>query len=130
MIRNGFRGERGSAPAEALFVGALLGLLLIAVLQFALAVFVRNTAIEAAGSGARYGGLVGNGSDDAIRRTEALLDAQLGSGFAADVSAESAEIDGRPVLVVRVRAPLPVFGLLGPDAALDVSGHAVMERLR
>lgn len=122
--------ERGSAPAEALLVGALVGLLLLGVLQFALAVYVRNTAIDAAGAGARYGGLVGNTATDGVDRTRDLVQAQLGDGFDPEVSAETVEIDGRATLAVRVRAALPVLGFLGPPAGLDVSGHALIEGLR
>ncbi|NQX26862.1 pilus assembly protein [Microbacteriaceae bacterium VKM Ac-2854] len=129
-MRAGVLADRGSAPAEALLVGALIGVLVLGVLQFALAVYVRNTAIDAAGTGARYGGLVGNSAADARRRTEEVLRAQLGSGFRPEISARSVQLDGRPALAVTVRADLPIIGFLGPAAALDVSGHALIERLR
>ncbi|NQX12872.1 pilus assembly protein [Microbacteriaceae bacterium VKM Ac-2855] len=119
--------DRGSAPAEALFVGALVGVLLLGVLQFALAVHVRNTAIDAAGAGARFGGLVGNSAVDGVRRTEDLLRAQLGDGFDATVTSAVETRDGRELIAVTVRAPLPVVGLLGPPTALDVIGHAFVE---
>jgi hypothetical protein len=130
MMRAGLLADRGSAPTEALLVGALIGVLVLGVLQFALAVYVRNTAIDAAGAGARYGGLVGNTAADGIERTEQFLRAQLGTGFRPEVTAHRVELDGRSVLAVTVRADLPMVGYLGPAAALDVSGHALIEGLR
>lgn len=128
-MRAGLLADRGSAPAEALLVGALIGLLVLGVLQFALAVYVRNTAIDAAGAGARYGGLVGNSADDGVRRTEEVLRGQLGSGFRPEVTARSTELDGTTALAVTVRADLPIVGFLGPTAALEVTGHALVEGL-
>ena len=39
----------------------------------------------------------------------------------------SVQIDGVEVVVVRIDAPLPVLGPLGPDGALEVSGRAFLE---
>lgn len=50
-------GDRGSAPVEFVLVGALLTLLTVSVLQFALALHVRSTLIDAAAEGARHAAL-------------------------------------------------------------------------
>jgi hypothetical protein len=50
----------------------------------------------------------------------------LSPSFAEQVTAHRAEVDGLPVVEVRVTAPLPVLGLLGPST-LTVTGHALAE---
>ena len=51
------RDEEGSAVAEFSLVGVLLTALLLAVVQLALALHVRNTVLDAAAEGARYAAL-------------------------------------------------------------------------
>ena len=43
------------------------------------------------------------------------------------MTATVGEVDGVEVVIVRVRAPLPVFGPLGPDDGFDVVAHAFLE---
>jgi hypothetical protein len=119
--------ERGSAPAEFVMVGALLTLLVLSVLQLALALHVRNTVTDAAAEGARYAALAGAGLDDGAARTRSLLATALGPGYPVEVTAGTADWQGIPVAEVRVAAPLPVLGLLGLERGLEVAGHAPME---
>nr|WP_231716034.1 TadE family protein [Arthrobacter zhangbolii] len=49
--------ERGSAVVDFVLVGALVGLVFMAVIQLALVLHVRNTLIDAAATGDRYGTL-------------------------------------------------------------------------
>ena len=53
--------------------------------------------------------------------------ADLSDRYAQDVSAGVEQVDGLTTVVVRVRAPLPVAGLLGVGRVVQVSGHAVQE---
>lgn len=103
----------------------LLLLLVTAVIQLALALHVRNTVIDAAAEGARYAALYGATPGEGVERTKALIRGALSDSFAADVTASSVN----QVTEVRVRATLPLIGLFGFPAALDVSGHATEERV-
>ena len=44
-----------------------------------------------------------------------------------DIAAGYETVEGLPTVVVRVRAPLPLLGLLGPGGDLVVRGHALAE---
>lgn len=118
---------RGSAAVDFVLVSALLSLMFAGVLQLALALHVRNTLVDAAGEGARYGALVGRDGSDAEDRTTELIASALSDRLAQDVTSGTQQIDGVQTVVVTVRAPLPVLGLVGPRT-LELSGHAVDEK--
>lgn len=99
----------------------------VGVLQLALSLHVRNTLVDSAGEGARHGALVGRGPDDAVVRTQQLISSALTDDLAGDVTARTQTVDGVETVVVTVRAPLPVLGLVGPRT-LKVDGHAVDEK--
>lgn len=119
--------ERGSAVVDFVLVGALVTVLLAAVLQLALTLHVRATLIDCAAEGARHGALLGSSSESGLERTRELVNSALSPAYADDVTASVAELGGVPVLVVSIRAPLPIVGLLGPSGAFTVSGRALME---
>ncbi|WP_294181698.1 TadE/TadG family type IV pilus assembly protein [uncultured Schumannella sp.] len=121
--------ERGSAPAEFALVGALLTMLTVAVLQLGLALHVRNSVLDAAAEGARYGALADRGPADAAARTAELITLAVGADYARDISVSSGEWQGHPALTVTVHATLPLIGLLGAERALEVTGHAAIETL-
>ena len=121
--------DDGSAAAEFVLVGALLTVLTLSVMQFGLALHVRNTVIDAAGEGARVAALADNGRADGVRRTTDLLAVALGDAYAGDVTAAYGDFLGHPAVSVTVRAPLPLLGLLGPDRMLEVTGHGAVETL-
>ncbi|MBT1003048.1 pilus assembly protein [Paenarthrobacter sp. DKR-5] len=120
--------EEGAAVVDFVLVSALLTLLFLAVVQLALVLHVRNTLTDAASSGARYGALADRGAEDARRRAVDLISSALGAGYARDVSAAEVNRSGVPVLEVHIKAPLPVIGLIGPSAGLEVGGHAAIQR--
>lgn len=122
------RDETGSAPAEFVMVSGLLVLLALGVLQLGLALHVRNTLVDAAAEGARFGALADNTALEGADRARDLITAALGAQYAQDVSTSTGSYLGVPALVVTVRAPLPLVGLLGPPA-LEVAGHAAVETL-
>ncbi len=123
------RDDRGSAPVEFVLVGVLLTFLALAVLQLALALHIRNTALDAAAEGARYGALADNEPADAVQRTADLIATAVGPAYATDVTVREGEWMGVPSVIVTVRTTLPLVGLLGPDRALEVEGHAARETL-
>ncbi len=110
-------------------MGILLTVLALAVVQLALALHVRNTVLDAAAEGARYAALAGAGEHDGVARTRDLIGAAISSDFAGDVTATRTAIGGIPVVAVTVRTTMPVIGLLGPERALEVTGHAAVETL-
>ncbi|CAN5497216.1 hypothetical protein BH10ACT7_BH10ACT7_32650 [soil metagenome] len=125
----GLSDERGSAVAEFVMVTALLTVLTLSVLQLGLALLIRNTVLDAAAEGARYGSLVDNTAVEGIALTRDLITTAIGPAYARDVSASSGTYLGHPALIVTVRAPLPLIGLIGVDRGLEVSGHAPVETL-
>jgi TadE-like protein len=119
----------GSAVAEFVMVGALLTVLTLSVLQLGLALHIRNTVQDAAAEGARYGALADNSPADGVRRTVELIDLAIGDDYAQNVTAHGGSWMGHPAVTITVRTRLPLFGLVGIDGVLEVSGHAAVETL-
>ena len=120
--------ERGAAVVDFVLVGALLTLFFLAIVQLTLILHIRNTLIDAAASGARYGTLADRNDGDAKERTVQLITAALNADFARDVGTSESTFQGIRTLEVTVRAPLPVIGFIGPRALLEVKGHAAIQR--
>lgn len=116
--------ERGSAVVDFVLVSALLTVFFMSIVQLMVVLHVRNTLIDAAASGARYGALSDRTLNDARTRTAELIGGALNSDFARDITSTEITIDGIRTLEVTVRAPLPVVGLIGPGELLEVKGHA------
>ncbi|UUL77772.1 pilus assembly protein [Pseudarthrobacter sp. Fe7] len=120
-------GERGSAVVDFVLVGGLLTMFFLAIVQLTLVLHVRNTLIDAAASGARYGTLADRNASDAEERTRNLIRIALNEGFAEQVSAHEVNVNGLRTLEVAVRSPMPVVGLIGPRDMLEVKGHAAVQ---
>lgn len=121
--------DEGSAIAEFVMVAALLTVLTLSVIQLGLALLIRNTVVDAAAEGARFGALADNSLTDGVARATDLIATALGPGYAKDITAGTGSYLGHPAVVVTVRAPLPLIGLIGLDGGLEVSGHAAIETL-
>lgn len=121
------RGEQGSAVVDFVLVGGLLTMFFLAVIQLTLILHVRNTLIDAAASGARYGTLADRNASDAEARTRSLIGMALNAGFAQQVSSQEVNVQGVRTLEVTVRSPMPVIGLIGPREMLEVKGHAAVQ---
>jgi hypothetical protein len=119
--------EQGSAVVDFVLVGGLLTMFFLAIIQLTLILHVRNTLIDAAASGARYGTLADRGPVDAEERTRTLIGSALTAGFAEQVSTSEVTVQGLRTLEVTVRAPMPVIGLIGPRDMLEVKGHAAVQ---
>ena len=128
-MRGRFTEDDGSAVAEFVMVGALLTVLTLSVLQLGLALHIRNTVLDAASEGARFGALADNSLADGAARTRDLITTALGPGYARDVTVSYGSYLGHPATIVTVRAPLPLIGLIGIEGGLEVSGHASVETL-
>lgn len=123
----GWDSETGSAPAEFVLVAVLLVTLVLGVLQLGAVLLVRNTALDAAAEGARWGSLAGNSTADGVQRARAELAAALGADYAQHVVAAVTTWRGRPVVAVTVTAPLPILGPIALPGALHLTGHAAVE---
>ncbi len=115
------------AVVDFVLVSILLVTVLVGVLQLTLALHVRNTVVDAAGEGARYGALAESSPAAGAERTRDLIATALDPRYGQDVRAEVVERDGMTLVEVTVRAPLPVLGLLGPSGVMTANGRAVQE---
>lgn len=122
------RRDAGSAIVDFVLVAGLVTLLFVGVVQLALVQHIRNTLTDCASEGARVGALADRGPADGAARTRELVRMSLAPRYAEEVEADDVVIDGIEMVEVRVIAPLPLVGLLGPGGALTVRGHAVRER--
>lgn len=127
--RGGLAEERGSAPVEFVLVGTLLTLLTLAVLQLALAFYVRNVVHDAAVEGAHYAALADTTLEAGAERTRTAISRAVGSAYAEDVSARLSTELGYDSVEVRVSTTLPIIGLLGVPYGLEVNAHAPLESL-
>lgn len=118
--------DRGHAVVEYVMVAGLLALIFAGTLQLALALHVRNTLVDAAAAGARYGTLADRSTDDGVERTRQIVSDALGPRYAQDVAASAVTVGEVRALEVRVVSPLPVVALFGPPGSLEVRGHAVL----
>lgn len=125
--RERLRADTGSAIVDFALVAGLVTIVFAAVIQLTLALHVRNTLVDCAAEGARYAALADRSPADGAARTRALIRLSLAPEFADDVTVGETTVDGLAVVEVRVTAPLPVAGLLGPAGTLTVTGHALAE---
>ncbi len=121
------RDEHGAAVADFAMVSTLVVVLFLSVFQLGLALHTRNTLISCASEGARLGARADAIPGQGVSRTEALISQSLSPRYARQVTTREAVVEGVRVIEVRVVAPVPVIGLLGPDDRLDVVGRAFVE---
>lgn len=114
--------------ADFAMVSGLLSLLFLAVFQLGLALHIRNTLIACASEGARYGARANATPQDGVARTSELISASLSDRYAENVTAVTTTKDGIAVVQLRIEAPLPVLGPLGPDRVLAIQAQAFSER--
>ena len=112
---------------DFVLVGTLVILIFSALLQFALALHVRNILIDSAAEGARAGALAGSSAEVGADRARYLIGLALSERYGQDVRTAVVDVDGVPCLQVDIAAPLPLVGLVGPARAPHVSGRAVLE---
>lgn len=113
--------------ADFVLVSGLVSLLFLAVVQVGLALYVRNTLIECASDGARFGARADNQISDGRQRAVDLVRLSLADRYAADVTTSTTMVDGVKVVDVRIVSPLPVVGMFGPSGDLTVHGRAFAE---
>ncbi|MBS1905745.1 MAG: pilus assembly protein [Actinobacteria bacterium] len=121
--------DRGSSPVEFVLVGALLTALTLGVLQFALAVYVRNVVHDAAVEGAHIAALADTEPGEGVQRTVLVIGRAVGADYARDVSVRETSALGVPTMEITVRTTLPLIGLLGVPSGWEVTGRAPVESL-
>ena len=121
------RDEEGSSPVEFVLVGTLLTVLTLAVLQFGLAVYVRNVVHDAAVEGAYHAALADTSLGEGAARTRDIVSRTIGADYAGDVTVHETSALGHAAVEVRIRTTLPLIGLLGAPRSLEVTAHAPVE---
>jgi Flp pilus assembly protein TadG len=124
-------GERGSAVVEFVLVSVLIVVLMLAVLQVAVYVHVRNVVTASAQEGARYAANADVPVADGAARTSEIVAAATTEGTAAGLTCTSTEeVDdtGLRLVVVRCSGAVPtLLAGLGDLLPVDVTGRAVKE---
>lgn len=108
-------------------VSGLVVFVFLAVMQVGLALHVRNTLTLAASEGARAAARLDASPATGVARAREVVTGSLSARFAQDISASPATVDGVQVVVVTIRAPIPVIGPIGPGGGLTVTGRAFEE---
>jgi Flp pilus assembly protein TadG len=126
-LRDALADGSGSGSVEFVLVGTLLTLLTLGVLQFGLAVYVRNVVHDAAIDGAYHAALADTSLADGEVRVREIVARAVGEGYVSDVIVEERDVFGYPTIDVTVHAALPLIGLLGAPRMLEVTAHAPAE---
>ena len=124
-------GERGSAVVDFVLVSMLIVALLLAVLQVAVYVHVRNVVTASAQDGARFAANADVDSAAGAARTVEVVARATSKQTAealACTSAEEIDSTGLTLVVVRCSGSVPsLLSALGNLLPLDVTGRAVKE---
>lgn len=117
---------------EFAFVGVLLIALLLAVLQVALYLHVRNIVAASAAEGARYGADADVAADTGGPRARQIAAGALGSGYGAELNCDGRQVvdPGTGVTLVQVDCTAPgplVLGWLGHVLDIDVHARSIKE---
>ena len=124
-------GERGSAVVDFVLVSLLIVALLLAVLQVAVYVHVRNVVTASAQDGARYAANADVDSSAGAERTVQVVARATSVGTARGLACSSAEepdASGATVVVVRCSGSVPsLLAALGNVLPLEVTGRAIKE---
>jgi Flp pilus assembly protein TadG len=125
-------GERGSAVVDFVLVSVLVVALLLAVLQVAVYVHVRNVVTASAQQGARYAAVADVPSEEGAAQAVAVVARATSVRTAAGLrctSAEEADGSGLTLVVVRCAGSVPtLLASLGSLLPLQVTGRAIKER--
>jgi Flp pilus assembly protein TadG len=124
-------GERGSAVVDFVLVSILIVMLLLAVLQVAVYVHVRNVVTASAQEGARFAANADVDSAAGAGRTVEVVaratSERTAQGLAC-TSAEETDASGLTLVVVRCSGSVPtLLAGLGNLLPLEVTGRAVKE---
>ncbi|OMQ13945.1 pilus assembly protein TadE [Modestobacter sp. VKM Ac-2676] len=128
---DGDDGERGSAVVDFVLVGVLILALLLAVLQVAVYVHMRNVVVASAAEGARYAANADVPAEVGAARAVEVIARATSETTAAGLdcaSVEETDETGLTLVVVRCSGAVPsLIGGLGDLLPLSVTGRAVEE---
>lgn len=127
LLRRTWQEERGSAVVEFTLVMPLVLIVMLGVLQLALAMHIRSTLISAAAEGARIAAMMGTDLAAGVERTEEILMNNMAGAAVTDVTAQRATRDGFHIITVDVTADLPLIGFFGPTR-MQFTGTAMDEQ--
>jgi Flp pilus assembly protein TadG len=124
-------GERGAAVVDFVLVSILIVTLLLAVLQVAVYVHVRNVVTASAQEGARFAANAdvdsSTGADRTVEIVGKATSAQTARGLSC-TSTEDVDPSGLTLVVVRCAGSVPpLLAGLGNLLPLQVTGRAVKE---
>lgn len=122
-------GERGSAPVEFILVGVVLTMLTLGVVQFALAMHVRNVVQDAAVDAAFYAALADTTPAEAEARARAAVERGVGRDLISFVAIVPGSLRGLDTVRVHIAATLPLVGFVGPGQGTLVTADAPAERV-
>ncbi len=83
--------------------------------------------VACAAEGARHAANADRDLADGEARTAALIAESLSSRFGQGIASRYVSAGGMQLVEIEVTTTLPLFGLLGVDRGLTVTGHAVEE---
>ncbi len=125
------RRDRGAAVVEFVLVSIPLLFLLLAVLQVAVYLHVRNVVVASAAEGARYGANLDRASADGGPFAEQVLGRGLSSRAAAGircVAAEEPGAGGTVLVAVRCRGTVPtLLSAAGRVLPVDAAARSIKE---
>lgn len=121
------RTEGGSAVVDFVLVTVLLVPLVLAIMQIALVMYVRNTVALAASEGARHAAAWESTPEDGLTRARDQWADAMASEFVTASRIEALEVDGSAIYRVVVDVVVPALGLGGPTVEFEVSGSALVE---
>jgi hypothetical protein len=128
MSRRARTDERGAAVVDFVLVLLVLLPLVLAILQLALVLHVRNTLASAASEGARHAAVAGSSAPAGQAKVQDLVDGALSEEFVRIVDVHPATVGGAPGYEAVVEAEVTVLGLGGAGVRVRVTGHAVAEQ--
>lgn len=125
------RGDRGAAVVEFVLVSMPLLFLLLAVLQVAVYLHLRNVVVASAAEGARYGANADRMSADGGPFAEQVLGRGVSARTAASircVATEQAGAGGTVLVAVRCRGSVPtLLSAIGTLLPVDATARSLKE---
>ena len=112
---------------DFVLIMVLLVPLVLAIMQVALVMFVRNTVTLAASEGARHAAAWGSTPQEGLDRARDQWGAAISSRFVTGSRIETLNVDGVAVHRVVVEVKVPALGLGGPTVEFETSGSALVE---
>jgi len=125
------RGDRGAAVVEFVLVSMPLLFLLLAVLQVAVYLHLRNVVVASAAEGARYGANADRMSADGGPFAEQVLGRGVSARTAASIrciAIEQAGAGGTVLVAVRCRGSVPtLLSAIGTLLPVDATARSLKE---